>query len=162
SSEQAEAISDGASVNPAAERELLDKAKRDSVKNLKDEAARKKAAADPDPEARHRRIHRERRLATFGRPDGPWGLAGNGTVDAGAIVNQALDRLIDERFSQARRSGLRESREAYAFDALVELARRSLDPTHTWNTANTSGASGTDGQATKNDADDTSGLTGTD
>jgi hypothetical protein len=129
SAEQADLVSDGASADPAAERELLDRAQRDSVKNLKEECGRRKAAADPDPEARHRRIHRERRCGTFGGSDGSWNLGAKGTVTDGAIVTQALERLIDERFTAARKLGLREPREAYAFDALVELARRALDPT---------------------------------
>jgi hypothetical protein len=127
SQEQADLISDAASANPTAEGDLLDAAGRDSVKNLKDECGRQKAAADPDPDARHRRLHRERKCRSWTSSEGAWNLAARGTVDAGAEFRQALDRLIDERFTAARRAGLRESRDAYAFDALLELARRATD-----------------------------------
>jgi hypothetical protein len=39
-------------------------------------------------------------------------------------MNAVLNPIIDELFTAARRGGRRESREAYAFDALIELARR--------------------------------------
>ena len=142
SPEQADLVSDGATADPSAERELLDRAQRDSVKNLKEECGRRKAAADPDPEARHRRIHRGRRCGSWTGSDGAWNLSARGTVAAGATVAQALERLIDERFTAARKLGLREPREAYAFDALVELARRALDPdatTNTWRDGPTAG-----------------------
>lgn len=46
-------------------------------------------------------------------------------ADAGGVLNAALDPVIDEFFRTARGERRRESREAYAFHALVELARRA-------------------------------------
>ncbi len=40
--------------------------------------------------------------------------------------NAVLNPIIDELFNASRRAGHRESREAYAFDALIELARRHV------------------------------------
>jgi Domain of unknown function (DUF222) len=122
---QAEAIADAAAVNPAAEQSLLDAAPRSTVVDLRQQANRAKAAGDPDPSARHRRIHRQRRLRRFTDGEGAWNLQGRGTPDAGGVFNAALDPIIDEFFRTARRDGRRESREAYAFDALIELARRA-------------------------------------
>lgn len=41
-------------------------------------------------------------------------------------MNAVLSPIIDELFNAARRGRRRESREAYAFDALIELARRHV------------------------------------
>jgi len=127
SAEQAEAISDAASVNPAAEADLIDEAKQESFKNLKDECGRKKAQADPNPEATRNRIHRHRRARTWTDSEGAWNISGRGTVDQGTQFHHAWDQLVDERFEAARRAGAREAREAYAFDALIDLARRALE-----------------------------------
>ena len=94
---------------------------------LRERANRARAAADPDPEATHRRIHRERRLRRFTDSEGAWNLQARGTPDAGAAFNAALDPIIDELFRAARGGGRHQSRDAYAFDALVELARRARD-----------------------------------
>src|SRR5690606_13970761 len=129
---QAEHIATAAAVNPRAEQGLLHTAARASLARLRDEAARRRAEADPDPEARRRRIHAARRLRRWTGPDGTWNLAASGTPDAGSRINAALDPLIDQYFHHARRQGRREDREAYAFDALVQLAQ-----TATGTTANT-------------------------
>src|SRR5205814_8310273 len=81
-----------------------------------------KAAADPDPEATHRRLHAERRLRQFADHEGAWNLTARGTPEAGARLNVALEPVIDELFASARSEGRHEPREAYAFDALIELA----------------------------------------
>src|SRR5690606_32219572 len=119
---QAEHIATAAAVNPRAEQGLLHTAARASLARLRDEAARRRAEADPDPEARQRRIHAARRLRRWTGPDGTWNLAASGTPDAGSRINAALDPLIDQYFHHARRQGRREDRDAYAFDALVQLA----------------------------------------
>src|SRR6184192_3688396 len=55
SPEQQAAITDAADVDPAAEDDLLDLADRASLGELRDESARRKAAAT-DPEERHKQI----------------------------------------------------------------------------------------------------------
>lgn len=122
---QAETIADAAAVNPNAEQSLLAAAGRATLVELREQANRAKAAADPDPDATYRRIHRERRLRRWTDGEGAWNLQGRSTADAGAIFNAALDPIIDQIFRAARRDGRHESRDAYAFDALLELARRA-------------------------------------
>jgi Domain of unknown function (DUF222) len=122
STAQAVAIADAASVDPAAEDRLLRAAARRTVRELRDDCARTKAAADPDADARHERIRRERSLRIFTDHDGAWNLHARGPIDAGARVMTALQPLIDAAFSAARADGRRESSDAYAFDALVALA----------------------------------------
>jgi hypothetical protein len=125
SPQQAAAIADAAAVNPDAERALIDTATSANLYELRDEARRAKAAADPDPEATYRRIHAERRCSRHTDSEGAWNLSARGTADQGAIVNAALDPIIDEIFRASRRRGQRAERDTYAFDALVELARRT-------------------------------------
>ena len=55
---QATVIADAASVDPAAEGRLVAKAVRASVKELREDCARVKSAADPDADARYERIRR--------------------------------------------------------------------------------------------------------
>jgi hypothetical protein len=126
---QAETIADAAAVNPAAEQSLLQAAQQGDLGELRTQAHRAKAAGDADPEATHRRLHHQRRLRRFTDGEGAWNLHARGTVDAGARINAALDPVIDELFRAARRQGRHESRDAYAFDALVELARRARNNT---------------------------------
>ena len=122
---QAETITDAAAVNPSAEQSLLEAAGRTNLVELREEANRAKAAADPDPDATHCRIHRQRRLRRWTDAEGGWNIQGRSTADAGALFNAALDPIMDEVFRAARREGRHEARDAYAFDALLELARRA-------------------------------------
>src|SRR5262245_3329088 len=126
---QATAIADAAGVDPGAEGRLVAAAARVSIKELRDECARTKAAADPDADARYERIHRERRMRTFTDHDGAWNLHMRGPVDAGATVMAALQPVVDEVFAEARAEGRRESPDAYAFDAVVRLVNRRPDRT---------------------------------
>jgi Domain of unknown function (DUF222) len=122
---QAETITEAAAVNPGAEQSLLEVAGRGNLCELREQANRAKAAADPDPDATHHRIHRQRRLRRWTDAEGGWNIQARGSADAGALFNAALDPVIDEVFRSARRDGRHESRDAYAFDALLELVRRA-------------------------------------
>ena len=119
---QAAVVAAAAAVDPGAETRLLAAAANASVKGLRDECARVKAAADPDADARYQRIHQERSLRTFTDADGAWHLHARGPAHLGAQVTAALDGLTDHRFHQAYAEGGREPRQAYGFDALVALA----------------------------------------
>ncbi len=127
SAAQAALVVEGTSVNPDAEAHLLEQAERGSLKELRDEVLRARAAADADREATHRRIHAARRLRTWTDAEGAWNLAARGTVADGARIEAALAPLLDTQFHLARTEDRREERQAYAFDALVTLAKSGAD-----------------------------------
>jgi Domain of unknown function (DUF222) len=143
---QADEIAGAAAAKPDAERSLLSTAAGSSLSELREHCARTRAAADPDRDATDRRIHHERRLRRWTDAEGAWNLSTRGTADAGSRLNAVLTPIIDELFNAARREGRRESRGAYAFDALIELARRnngrSNDGAATWPAGTAPGAGG--------------------
>lgn len=111
SQSQAEAIANAAANNPDAEQSLLEAAKTHSLAELRRRCGRAKAAGDPDPDATHRRIHRERYLRRFTDSEGAWNIQGCGTPGAGAIFNTILDPIVNDIFRAARRDGRREPRD---------------------------------------------------
>ena len=120
---QANQIADAAAAAPDEQSKLVEAAKHESHRGLRDECARTKADADPDPKARRDRIHRERHLRWWTDPhDGAWRVDGRMAPDLGARVQRWLERATDKVFAAARAAGIQERREAYAADALVELA----------------------------------------
>lgn len=64
SAQQMNAITDAAAANPRAQRPLLAKATKGSLRDLREACGRTKAAADPDPGATHARIHANRFVRT--------------------------------------------------------------------------------------------------
>jgi len=120
SSDQAQAVTKAASADPASEERLLDAARRGSLGELKDEARRVRFAAEPDPEARRRRIFEQRSLRTYLDEEGAYHLHLTDTAETGAKIKGALDPLIEACFAAARKQGRRERPEAYGADALVE------------------------------------------
>jgi hypothetical protein len=122
SPEQAREITDAAAADPSAEGDLLGLAEKGAAhKELRDESRRRKAAADPDPEATSRRIHRERRIRTGTDPDSTWWMQVRGPSAAGAGIMAVLRRQADRIFQANRCAGIRENPEVYLFDALVQL-----------------------------------------
>jgi hypothetical protein len=126
SPQQVAAITDAAEADPGAEDDLLDMAGDRSLQELRDEAARRKAAAT-DPEERHRRTHAERNVRSWTGPDGAWKLSAEGTPAAGAKFMAQLGPIADALFRKARAEGRREPTEAYLFDALVKLGAADED-----------------------------------
>src|SRR5439155_21329732 len=101
SPQQAAAITDAASADPKAEDDLLDLAARASLGELRDEAARRKAAAE-DQEAKHQRIHAKRHARSWTGPDGAWKLSASGPPESGARFMARPQARIDGIFNHAR------------------------------------------------------------
>lgn len=121
SGQQAKAVTDAASADPSAEQRLLKRAETGSLGELRNEARRTKAAADPDPEATRQRIHAKRSCRHWVDPDGVGHLHASGTPDTIARMAARVAHRATRIFDIARRAGTREPLEAYAFDALAEL-----------------------------------------
>jgi len=121
SPEQQAAITDAADADPGCEDDLLGLAERASLGELRDEAARRKAAVE-DQDQKHKRIRDERHARSWTGPDGAWRLGAQGPPEAGAKFMARLQPIIDAIFKAARAEGRREPVEAYAFDALMRLA----------------------------------------
>jgi hypothetical protein len=126
SARQAEAIAPAVAADPSAEARLLAMAEHQSLQKLRDEAARVKAAADPDAAARHERIRRERSYREFGCPDGSRRGVLTGTPEDLALFRSGAQPFIDQRVDEARRSGEQEASEAYAFDGVLAMARSTM------------------------------------
>ncbi|HEX2193038.1 MAG TPA: DUF222 domain-containing protein, partial [Acidimicrobiales bacterium] len=122
SAQQAAALADAAAADPSAERRLVETARKTSLADLRTECARTRAAAAPDPEARRAAIHRGRYLRSYTDAEGAWNLRVRDNPEVGAQVMAALEPRRDRLFRAARKEGRREPLEAYAADALAELA----------------------------------------
>ncbi|MGN6695731.1 MAG: DUF222 domain-containing protein [Aquihabitans sp.] len=123
SPDQADAVADAATADPSAEQDLLDLAERETTKNLRDEAAKRKAAATDD-EARDRRLHRERSLRRYRDRDGGSNLHLRTTPAVSARI-EALLRPAEEQIFRTARSagtdGVRDTFENRAHDAFLQL-----------------------------------------
>jgi hypothetical protein len=127
---QIKQITAAAKANPGATKRLLDKARRSSLKGLKDECAKTVAEtrSAEDEAARHDRIHRSRYCRTWIDDDGAGRLDARLTPEALAEIQACLDPYSRREFDLARLAGRRESRDAYVADALVAMARAAADP----------------------------------
>jgi hypothetical protein len=123
SAEQTSAIAGAAGDDPAVERALLEAAARSPLAELREQCARAKASSSVDPEARRARIHQRRSLRSFTDNEGEWHLHCRNNPEVGARIMAALDPYQEEIFRQARSEGRREPPDAYAADALAEMAR---------------------------------------
>jgi hypothetical protein len=125
SEEQTAAITDALTVNPNAEEKLLGVAAQGSLGALRDECAKSKAEAQDLAEV-EKRIHSRRSLRRYRDSEGAEHLHAVGTRATMARIDQALKPIVDDVFKRARTDGVREPLDAYQYDALVELADRSL------------------------------------
>ena len=121
SAAKAEAIASAATVAPEAEADLLAGADA-PVAVVREECLQAKAV---DRDAAHARIRRERYAREFTDAEGAWNFVARGTPEDGARFRVAHDPIVDEMFKAARAEDREEPREAYAFDAFIELARRA-------------------------------------
>lgn len=124
---QSKEIASAATASPASERELLQVAQVEGVATLRQRCARVRAAANTDEEARYEKIHEARYLRHWSDAEGAFRLEGRFTPDAGAVVVAALEPFKEKVFSAARKEGRRERYDAYAADALVNMAKHARD-----------------------------------
>jgi hypothetical protein len=122
SGDQAALISDAVDANPDSEQGLLDTAATRSHAELKDECARKKAAADPNPDVTEARIHAKRCVRRYTDAEGAAHLHAVGTKRDMAKLDAAISREVDTIFTAKRADGERDPYDAYLFDALITLA----------------------------------------
>ena len=88
-----------------------------------------------DRNAAHKRIKKGRYAREFKDKEGAWNFVARGTPEAGAEFGVGFNPIVDEMFKAARAEGREEPREAYAFDALIEMARRAKELAATGETA---------------------------
>jgi hypothetical protein len=90
-----------------------------ALQKLTDECGRVRAAADPDPKARHARIRRDRFWRKWTRSDGSRAGMYAGTPEEVAMFEANAQAFVDERLDRARRDKECETSDAYAFDGLM-------------------------------------------
>ena len=130
SAPQAENIAEAASADPGAEKDLLHRARTGSLRELRDECERVKAAARSaeEAEARYERTRRERHLRIWPGSDGATKGRFSLPPDAGARLMASLQPWADRFFEEARSAGCREPSEAYMADALVAAVTGVAQP----------------------------------
>jgi Domain of unknown function (DUF222) len=116
---QVNEVVSAARADPGAEGLLLDSARHDGIRGLKDQCARVKAAACADEDARYRAIHDARSLRHWRDVDGAGHIDVRGPADATARVMAALQPYERDLFRASRDAGRRERPDALAFDALM-------------------------------------------
>jgi hypothetical protein len=119
----AKLVADAVRANPDREGDLLHGAEHDSLRQLRQRCLKAKAEARSKEEAdqAYATIRANRRCRTWTDSDGAFRLDALLTPDAGASLAASLAAQSARHFDQARRSGLHESSENYAADALVAL-----------------------------------------
>jgi hypothetical protein len=113
--------------NPRAESDLLKAARQNGLKGLKDECRRVKARSmsECDARARYEEIRKNRYLHLWTGPDGAGRVDGRLAPDDFARFCGAIRIEANAVFTEARKSGRRESTAAYEADALVALVTGS-------------------------------------
>jgi hypothetical protein len=124
---QANEVTAAAVVDPASETRLLQKARRGTFKDLKEFSARVKAAVRDDT-TEHLRIRAIRNVSTWRDGDGAH-LHLQSTPEDIETVLHAMVPYRQAIFDAARKSEDREPPGAYDADALVAMARDSLNCT---------------------------------
>lgn len=122
--DQANAVSDAAAVDPAAEAALLAKAQHETLRRLRDHCATTKANKRDDKQQRDA-IHKARSLRTWRDKEGAWHLHLQHLPEVGAEIEALLAPHTHARFDAARRAGAHDERVAYAADGFLDLARAS-------------------------------------
>jgi len=121
SRQQAGLVAGAVANKPSAAPQLLELARSASMRELAEESLRARSFGQ-GAEARRQAVHDSRLLRCYTSTDGAFNLQARGTPEEGAMVMAALRPLADKAFEAARKQGRRERAEAYAWDALVDLA----------------------------------------
>ena len=121
SRQQAGLVAGAVANKPSAAPQLLELARSASMRELAEESLRTRSSGQ-GAEARRQAVHGSRLLRCYTSTDGAFNLHARGTPEQGAMVMAALRPLADKAFEAARKEGRRERAEAYAWDALVDLA----------------------------------------
>jgi hypothetical protein len=119
STEKVDAIASAANVDPDAEDKLLEGAEKKPLAELRQECLKAKAK---DRDKAHARIRRDRYAREYTDAEGAWNFHARGTVDDAAKFRAAWQPLVDGQFKLARAEDRHEPHDAYAFDALIQLA----------------------------------------
>src|SRR5205823_2297133 len=122
SAAKAKLVAGAAKVAPEAEDGLLALAKTAPLAEVRKASLQAKASVGIDDT--HARIHKERSLREYTDDEGAWVLHARGPLEAGQAFRDAITPIIDKYFKTKRAPEDREPREAYAFDALIELVTR--------------------------------------
>jgi Domain of unknown function (DUF222) len=123
SSTEAKLIADAATLNPAAEEELLRVALQGLVP-LRDACVRARAAVE-DPKQRRKRQHREREFRSWTDRDGMWAGSFRYSPEIGAQMKAVIDKQVQRIFRERKAGTDHESNDAYAADAVAGFI---LDP----------------------------------
>jgi hypothetical protein len=133
---QAQVIVDAVAVRPDVEERLVEFARSNSLRRLREECRRLKNA-DASAAEEYQKVHAGRALKTWFGRDGAFCGSFRITADTGAAFMAAVEERKAKHVKAARREERREPFEAYAADALVELvtedrggARRATSPKH--------------------------------
>lgn len=129
--DQATAVSDAVAADPTAESALVEEAEQGSLASLRDQCAKRKAAAQGDDASRAERLWRQRQARTRIGPDGGWELDTRNTPDAGTIIEAALATFRELAFRASKAAGRRDSHAACTADALEMMAAAALGLTPT-------------------------------
>jgi len=123
SASQAAEVARGGAADPLLEPELLERARKGSLRELRAHADKAEAAARSreEDEARHARIHAGRHLRTWLDADGSFKGRFCLAPTDGALFLSGVEGEANHLFDLARRAGLKEPREAYLADALVAI-----------------------------------------
>jgi hypothetical protein len=124
SQQQSTAVGKAARKAPRKAKELVDKAKRASLAELRERSREIELAADERTEEEwYRSLHAGRYLRFWTDDDGAGRISGRFTPDQLAEIVAAVIPFQEDVFRAARRAGTRERRECHAADALVAMAR---------------------------------------
>jgi Domain of unknown function (DUF222) len=119
SSREAKLIADAATINPAAEAELLGTVKQGLVP-LQDACVAARAAVE-DPKQRRQRQHADRVFRSWTDRDGMWAGRFRYAPEVGAQLKAVIDKETQRIFREHKAGTDHESNDAYAADAVAEF-----------------------------------------